>query len=279
MTHWQTRRFRVDLNTPKIMGIVNMTPDSFSDGGTYSRTFQAALKHAESLLADGANILDIGGESTRPNCTPVSPEQEWQRIQPILAEVSRWNVPISLDTRRTMVMQRALDADFVDIINDVQALEDTGALNVVAQSKVGICLMHMRGLPENMQHNPQYSDVVHEVSHYLHERANACLNAGIAAERITLDPGFGFGKTLAHNLRLMKNLDILSTPLALPLLIGVSRKRMIGEMTQHDIPAKRISGSVTAALFAIQQGAKIVRVHDVRETVDAIKVWQALEAA
>lgn len=279
MNYWQTTRFQIDLNTPKIMGIVNVTPDSFSDGGHYSGSLKSALEHAEQHLKNGAHILDIGGESTRPNAAPVSPQEEWQRIEAILREVKHWNIPISLDTRRNEIMQRALDLDSVDIINDVQGLEDKGALDTLAaQNNTGICLMHMKGLPENMQHNPNYDDVVNEVANYLQQRTQACLAKGIQAKRITLDPGFGFGKNLAHNIALMQNLDKLHSSHQLPLLIGVSRKRMIGEITAQNDPLKRVSGSLAAALFAIEHGAKIIRVHDVRETADAIKVWQALSA-
>ena len=273
---WQTARFSLDLNTPKVMGIVNITPDSFSDGGAYSGSIQAALKHAEQLLKEGAAILDIGGESTRPHAAPVSPEEEWKRVSPILAELSTWNVPISLDTRRACVMQLALEKQWVDIINDVQALEDEDAVEIVSQSSAGVCLMHMKGLPENMQHNPQYRNVVQEVAEYLQQRVDVCVTAKMDTTRIVLDAGFGFGKNLQHNIALMQQLNKLTTSYQLPLLVGVSRKRMIGELTGQETPKERISGSVAAALYAIKQGAKIVRVHDVKETVDAIAVWQAL---
>ncbi|MDO4251462.1 MAG: dihydropteroate synthase [Moraxella sp.] len=273
---WQTQRFQIDLSTPKIMGIVNVTPDSFSDGGQYSGSLKTALAHAEKLLLDGADILDIGGESTRPNALPVSPDEEWSRVAPILDELSKWQVPISLDTRRTVIMQRALDKNALDIVNDVQALEDVGAVDLVAQSGVGVCLMHMKGLPENMQNNPNYQDVVREVADYLGARVGICVQAGMALNRIVLDVGLGFGKNLAHNIALLQNLDKLSTQYNLPHLVGVSRKRMIGEITGREMPSERVSGSVAAALFAVERGAKIVRVHDVRETADALKVWQKL---
>ena len=278
-TVWQTARFALDLTTPKIMGIINLTPDSFSDGGTYSRSFQAALKHAERLLKDGADILDVGGESTRPNADFVSPEAEWQRVQPILTELAHWDVPISLDTRRASVMRSALERGWADVINDVQGLEDAGAVEAVAQSRVGVCLMHMKGLPENMQNNPQYGDITAEVAQYLDARAAACLAAGIAAERLVLDVGFGFGKTLAHNIALMQQLNRLPLQHDLPQLVGVSRKSMIGAITGREVPAERVAGSLAAALFAVQQGAKIVRVHDVKETRDALNVGQALNGA
>ena len=278
-TIWQTARFALDLSTPKIMGIINLTPDSFSDGGTYSRSFQAALKHAEQLLKDGADMLDVGGESTRPNADFVSPEAEWQRVQPILTELAHWDVPISLDTRRASVMRSALERGWADVINDVQGLEDAGAVEAVAQSRVGVCLMHMKGLPENMQNNPQYGNIAAEVAQYLDARAAACLAAGIAAERLVLDVGFGFGKTLAHNIALMQQLNCLPLQHDLPQLVGVSRKSMIGAITGREVPAERVAGSIAAALFAVQQGAKIVRVHDVKETRDALNVWQALNGA
>lgn len=273
---WQAGRFNIDLAEPKIMGIVNLTPDSFSDGGRHNSAAEG-IKHAERLLAEGADILDIGGESTRPGSAPVSPQQEWQRVRDVLAEIIRWNVPISLDTRRTWVMRQALEAGLADIINDVQGLEDDGALEVLAtHPQTGICIMHMQGLPETMQHNPEYGDVVAEVAAYLEARTDAALAAGIAPPRIVLDPGFGFGKTLAHNIALMQRLPETAGRHKLPLLAGVSRKRMIGELSGRDIPAERVSGSVAAALFAAERGARILRVHDVRETVDAFKVWQGL---
>lgn len=277
MNYWQTTRFQIDLTRPKIMGIVNLTPDSFSDGGHYSGSLYSALAHAEKLVQDGADILDIGGESTRPNAAPVSLEEEWQRLQPVLAELVKWHVPLSIDTRRTVIMRQVLEHGYADIINDVQGLEDTGAIELLAQQpQTGICLMHMQGLPENMQYNPNYDDVVKEVANYLQQRADACLSKGIAAERITLDPGFGFGKTLAHNTALMQNLNQLNSSHRLPLLIGVSRKRMIGELTGREVASERVSGSIAAALMAVQNGAKIIRVHDVRETADALHVWQGL---
>lgn len=276
-TIWQAGRFKIDLAAPKIMGIVNLTPDSFSDGGTYSQNVQTALRHAEQLLKDGADILDIGGESTRPGSDFVSLEEEWQRVQPVLAEIGKWNVPVSLDTRRAVVMQQALAQGGVDIINDVSALTDEGSVDVLARyPDIGICLMHMRGSPENMQDNPQYQDVVGEVARYLNERVAVCTQAGIAAERITLDPGFGFGKTLQHNIALMRHLPELMQATGLPMLIGVSRKRMIGELTGENTPSERVHGSVAAALASVARGAQIIRVHDVKATSDALKVWQVL---
>ncbi|HEZ6441292.1 TPA: dihydropteroate synthase [Neisseria meningitidis] len=274
---WQAGRFKIGLDKPKIMGIVNLTPDSLSDGGAYSQNAQTALAHAERLLKEGADILDIGGESTRPGADYVSPEEEWARVEPVLAEVAGWGVPVSLDTRRTVIMEKALALGGIDIINDVAALTDEGAVELLArQTDTGICLMHMRGLPENMQINPKYQDVVGEVARYLKARAAECIAAGIAPQRITLDPGFGFGKTLQHNIALMRHLPELMAETGFPLLIGVSRKRMVGELTGETDAAARVHGSVAAAVAAVARGAQIVRVHDVKATADALKVWEAL---
>lgn len=274
---WQAGRFKIGLDKPKIMGIVNLTPDSLSDGGAYSQNAQTALAHAERLLKEGADILDIGGESTRPGADYVSPEEEWARVEPVLAEVAGWGVPVSLDTRRTVVMEKALALGGIDIINDVAALTDEGAVELLArQTDTGICLMHMQGLPKNMQINPKYQDVVGEVTRYLKARAAECIAAGIAPQRITLDPGFGFGKTLQHNIALMRHLPELMAETGLPLLIGVSRKSMIGGLTGETDAAARVHGSVAAALASVARGAQIVRVHDVKATADALKVWEAL---
>ncbi|HEZ4819287.1 TPA: dihydropteroate synthase [Neisseria meningitidis] len=274
---WQAGRFEIGLDKPKIMGIVNLTPDSFSDGGAYSQNAQTALAHAERLLKEGADILDIGGESTRPGADYVSPEEEWARVEPVLVEVAGWGVPVSLDTRRTVIMEKALALGGIDIINDVAALTDEGAVELLArQTDTGICLMHMQGLPENMQINPKYQDVVGEVARYLKARAAECIAAGIAPQCIVLDPGFGFGKTLQHNIALMRHLPELMAETGFPLLIGVSRKRMIGELTGETDAAARVHGSVAAALASVARGAQIVRVHDVKATADALKAWEAL---
>ena len=275
---WQAGRFEIGLDKPKIMGIVNLTPDSFSDGGVYSQNAQTALAHAEQLLKEGADILDIGGESARPGADYyVSPEEEWARIEPVLAEVAGWGVPVSLDTRRTVIMEKALALGGVDIINDIAALTDEGAVELLArQADTGICLMHMQGLPKTMQINPKYQDVVGEVARYLKARAAECTAAGIAPQRIILDPGFCFGKTLQHNIALMRHLPELMAETGFPLLIGVSRKSMIGELTGEANAAERVHGSVAAALASVARGAQIVRVHDVKATADALKVWDAL---
>ena len=277
---WQAGRFEIGLDKPKIMGIVNLTPDSLPDGGVYSQNARTALEHTEQLLKEGADILDIGGESTRPGADYVSPEEEWARVEPVLAEVAGWGVPISLDTRRTVIMKKALALGGVDIINDVAALTDEGAVELLArQADTGICLMHMQGSPKTMQINPKYQDVVGEVARYLKARSAECIAAGIAPQRIILDPGFGFGKTLQHNIALMRHLPELMAETGFPLLIGVSRKSMIGELTGEANAAERVHGSVAAALASVARGAQIVRVHDVKATADALKVWDALGPA
>lgn len=277
--YWQCGRFRIALDQPKIMGIVNMTPDSFSDGGRYSRSIEQALHHARRLLDEGADILDVGGESTRPGAAPVSAAEEWARVAPVLEVLYDWGVPVSLDTRRTQVMSQALAAGWVDGINDVAALEDAGALDLLAQpqyAQIGVCLMHMQGLPSTMQNNPNYGDVVAQVGRYLQDRVAACVYAGINSNRLLVDPGFGFGKNLAHNLALMHHLRDWQQQAGVPALVGVSRKRMIGELTGQSDAADRVVGSVVAAVAAVARGAALVRVHDVAATRNGLRVWQAL---
>ncbi|KMJ53391.1 dihydropteroate synthase [Vogesella sp. EB] len=268
-------RFSLSLERPLLMGILNVTPDSFSDGGSYNR-LDAALAHAERLLADGADILDIGGESTRPGAPYVSPEEELQRVLPVLERLAALQVPLSLDTRRTSVMRAALQAGAVDLINDVSALEDEGALALVAAANVGICLMHKQGNPDTMQQQPDYADVVQEVGSYLARRIELCLAHGIARDRLLADPGFGFGKTLQHNLQLLRELPQLEVLAGAPLLVGMSRKSMLGAITGEQQPDQRLGASVAAALLAAQRGAKVIRVHDVKATHQALQVWQAL---
>lgn len=268
-------RFSLSLERPLLMGILNVTPDSFSDGGSYNR-LDAALAHAERLLVDGADILDIGGESTRPGAPYVSPEEELQRVLPVLQRLAALQVPLSLDTRRTSVMRAALQAGAVDLINDVSALEDDGALALVAAAKVGICLMHKQGNPDTMQQQPDYADVVQEVGGYLARRIELCLASGIARDRLLADPGFGFGKTLEHNLQLLRALPQLEAMAGAPLLVGMSRKSMLGAITGEQQPDQRLGASVAAALLAAQRGAKVIRVHDVKATHQALQVWQAL---
>lgn len=273
-THWQTARFRIDLSRPQVMGIVNVTPDSFSDGGRFAET-NAALTHCETLLAEGADILDIGGESTRPGSATPTLEEELARVMPVIRHAVTLGVPVSVDTSRPEVMAAALDAG-CDIVNDVRALQRPGAVQAVARHPTaGACLMHMQGEPGTMQAAPQYDDVVLDVCRFLRTRAEALMAAGIAAERITLDPGIGFGKTPQHNLQLAaRQRELLEA--GFPLLLGWSRKSTLGVVTGRPV-GDRLVGSAVAAVAAVVQGAAIVRVHDVAATVDALKVWQALQ--
>lgn len=267
-------RFVLSLQRPLIMGILNVTPDSFSDGGRYLLP-DAARARAEAMLAEGADLLDIGGESTRPNAPLVSEQEEIDRVLPVLEALRDYPVPISLDTRRTAVMRAGL-ALGVDLINDVAALEDEGAIAAVAASSAAVCLMHKQGTPQTMQQAPQYRDVVAEVIDYLAARAHAAQAGGIAASRLLVDPGFGFGKTVEHNYALLARLGECAR--LAPVLAGLSRKSMLGAVTGQDVPARRGAASVAAALLACQHGAAIVRVHDVAETRDALAVWQAMRA-
>ena len=278
--HWQTARFRIDLARPRIMGIVNVTPDSFSDGGQHASA-AAALRHCERLLREGADILDIGGESTRPGSPAVSLPQELARVLPVLREAVRMGAPVSVDTYKPEVMAAALDAG-ADIINDIWALRQPGALEAVARHPAcGVCLMHMHGNPQTMQLAPMPGDPVPQVLAFLQQRAQALQAHGVQAERITLDPGIGFGKTVAQNFALLaRQGELLSA--RLPLLIGWSRKSSLGAALaapgqQPPPPQERISASVAAALLAVERGAAIVRVHDVAETAQALKVWAALQ--
>ena len=267
-------RFKIDLSTVKVMGVVNVTPDSFSDGGQFTQTNQA-IAHALQLANDGAAILDIGGESTRPNATPVSLQQELDRVIPVIEGlVNVINIPISIDTYKPAVMQAAINAG-ASMINDIRGLQEAGALEVAANNHVGLCLMHMQGTTQTMQINPQYNHVVNDVMQFLQTRLQACLAAGIAIERILLDPGFGFGKTRAHNIDLLQNLKQLTT-LGQPLLVGLSRKSILGQMTGNDVDA-RLYASIAASVIAAINSAKIIRVHDVKATVEALKVVVAIQ--
>ena len=254
------------------MGIVNVTPDSFSDGGLHLR-LDPALAHAHKLISEGADILDVGGESTRPGARPVSVQEELDRVVPIIEGLRGVAVPISVDTFKPEVMQAAIAAG-AQMVNDINALQDTAAMRMVAASNVAVCLMHKRGNPQTMQAQPSYQNVVSEVSAFLRERVAAAEAAGIQRERIVADPGFGFGKTLEHNLTLLRELKKL-TELGVPVLAGLSRKSMLGVLTGQDV-GQRLPASVAAALIAVQRGAKILRVHDVRATVDALKIWNAV---
>ena len=263
----------LDLRRPRVMGIVNVTPDSFFDGGAHPDAARA-LDHARAMVADGADLIDVGGESTRPGALLISEADELGRILPVINALAREGVLVSVDTMKSAVMREAIAAGAV-MVNDVRALRQRGALDVVADTNVAMCLMHMQGEPRTMQAAPVYADVVHEVRDFLIDRALVCEGAGVARARIVLDPGFGFGKTLAHNLALLKHLDVLVHS-GYPVLAGLSRKASIGAITGRD-PADRLAGSVAAALAAVARGARIVRVHDVRATVDALKVWQAVD--
>ena len=269
---WQTSRFRIDLARPRVMGIVNVTPDSFSDGGRHHEA-SAAFAHCDRLLEEGADILDIGGESTRPGAQMPDVAEELRRVLPVVRHAVGLGVPVSVDTSRPEVMEAALAAG-ADIINDVRALQWPGALAAVAaHGSAGVCLMHMQGQPATMQQAPSYHNVLAEVQAFLAGRLAQVRAAGIDARRIVLDPGYGFGKTLDHNLQLFRGQASLMA-LGLPLLVGWSRKGTLGQITGR--PAgERLVASVAAALAALQHGARIVRVHDVAATVDAVKVWQA----
>lgn len=264
---------QLELSRPRIMGIVNVTPDSFSDGGQFDKR-AAALAHAHKLIAAGADIIDIGGESTRPMAEPVSVEEELQRVGPLVSALRGCGAVISVDTRKTEVMRAAIEAG-AHMINDVQALQAEGALTAVAESDVAICIMHMLGEPQTMQAQSSYSDVVADVSAFLQQRIAAVLGAGIARERIAIDPGFGFGKRLQHNLQLLKHLDVL-VELNYPLLVGMSRKSMLGALTGRDVNDREAAG-LAAHLYAVSRGANIIRVHDVAACRDALTVWQAIE--
>lgn len=266
-------RFQLDLTYPRVMGIVNVTPDSFSDGGQYAAT-DLAVAHAQQLIAEGADILDIGGESTRPGAEPVSLQEELRRVIPVIEALSKIStVPLSIDTYKPQVMQAAIHAG-VDIVNDIRALQEEHALEIVANSNVGVCLMHMQGVPQTMQINPTYADVLSEVQQFLADRVAICLAHGINKNRIMLDPGFGFGKTKEHNIALIQHLDRL-TQLGYPLLVGLSRKSVLGKIAGGD-ELQRLHAGLAASVISVMKGAKVVRVHDVKATVDALKVVAAV---
>lgn len=271
---------KLHLDTPIIMGILNVTPDSFSDGGSYYQTDSAVIQ-AQTLLNDGATIIDIGGESTRPGAPDVTLEEELNRVIPAINAIRAHSEPrvsdciISIDTSKSEVMRQALHAG-ADIINDVRALQEPDALSVAAEFvDVAICLMHMQGQPRTMQSNPQYNDLFADINHFFKQRIDACKTAGIKPQQLILDPGFGFGKSLAHNYELLKRFDEFNH-LGLPVLAGLSRKSMIGNLLNRNTD-ERLAGSLAGALIAAQNGAKIIRVHDVKETADVLAVWQACE--
>lgn len=273
---WHTTRFQIDLTQPRVMGIVNVTPDSFSDGGMHASA-AAALRHAEQMLKDGADILDIGGESTRPGSPAVPLAEELARVLPVVREAVKLQVPISVDTCKPEVMRAVLDAG-ADIVNDIWALRQGHAAQLVASHPgCGVCLMHMHRDPQTMQVAPMEGDVLAPVAAFLGERAAALRALGVAPERIVLDPGIGFGKTVAQNFSLLERQSELLA-LGFPLLAGWSRKSSLGAVSGRERPTDRVAASVAAALLAVDRGARVVRVHDVRDTVDAIRVWQALRA-
>ncbi|MDE3735565.1 dihydropteroate synthase [Pseudomonas resinovorans] len=266
----------LDLAQPHVMGILNVTPDSFSDGGRFNAR-DAALRHAAEMVSAGATLIDVGGESTRPGARPVSPTEELERVAPVVEILAReLDVVISLDTSTPAVMREGARLG-AGLINDVRALRRDGALDAAADTGLAVCLMHMLGEPGNMQQDPQYQDVVREVGEFLAERTQACLAAGVQGDRIILDPGFGFAKTLAHNLSLFKHMEALRE-LGRPLLVGVSRKSMIGQVLGREVH-QRLSGGLALAALAVAKGACILRVHDVAETVDAVRMIAAVQAA
>ena len=265
--------FALDLSRPLVMGVLNVTPDSFSDGGRFADREQA-LSHARRMRDDGADIVDIGGESSRPGAESVAEGVELSRVLPLVEALAAEGIPVGVDTRKPAVMQAAIAAGAA-MINDIAALREPGAIEACAQGGIGVCLMHMQREPRTMQAAPAYADVVSEVRDFLLTRARVCIDAGIARERIAIDPGFGFGKTLAHNLALLRALGTLAAT-GYPVVAGLSRKASLGEITGRSVD-ERMPASLAAALSAVARGAAIVRVHDVRATVDALKVWSAVE--
>ncbi|MFI4940605.1 MAG: dihydropteroate synthase [Burkholderiales bacterium] len=275
----QCGRYRLPLDLeqsrpsrPLVMGILNVTPDSFSDGGRFD-SLELALSRAEQMIAEGADIIDIGGETTRPGAAPLPLAEELRRVMPVLYALRDCGKPLSIDTYKPEVMREAIVAG-VDMVNDINGFCAPGAVEAVADSDCGLCIMHMRGDPKNMQRDPQYRDPVREVTAFLRERMAVLESAGVARDRLCIDPGFGFGKTLEHNLLLLRHLGQMQAELGVPLLAGLSRKSMIGSITGKAVEG-RLAGSLAAALAAVAQGAQILRVHDVAETVDALMVWSA----
>lgn len=275
-THLQCGRYRLSVDAaarPLVMGILNITPDSFSDGGKY-HMLDTALSHAEEMIAAGVDIIDIGGESSRPGSLAVSLKDELDRVMPLVYALRDCGKPLSIDTYKPEVMRETIAAG-ADMINDINGFRAPGALQAVADADCALCVMHMQNDPQSMQLQPEYDDVVAEVGEFLRERIGLMEQAGIARERICIDPGLGFGKTLAHNIALLKNTRQMQASLQAPMLIGLSRKTMIGALTDRPVE-QRMAGSLAGALAAVAHGARIVRVHDVAETVDALRVWQAV---
>ncbi len=263
----------LDLSTPVIMGILNATPDSFSDGGKFD-THEAAVKQTDKMIAEGAKIIDIGGESARPGACAVTPEEELRRVIPVIKHASEQDVWVSVDTTKAEVMRQAVAAG-ADLINDVRALRDPGAIEAAAELGVPVCLMHMRGVPRNMQTNPRYVDVIEDICQFFERRIDACLTAGIKKDNIILDPGFGFGKTLEHNLQILADQKAFHR-FGLPVLIGLSRKSMFDKLHQGRTAEERLASSLAGALISVQKQAHIIRVHNVIETADALKVLSAV---
>jgi dihydropteroate synthase len=269
----QCGRFGYNLaQRPLVMGILNVTPDSFSDGGRY-QALEFAVERAEQMIKDGVDIIDIGGESTRPGSPGVPADEELRRVMPAIYALRELGYPLSIDTCKPDVMREAIVAG-ADMINDINGFRAPGAIEAVKDSDCALCVMHMQGTPQDMQVQPAYEDVVADVIAFLRERIAALLAAGVARERITIDPGFGFGKSVAHNYALLRSISRMESELGQPVLAGLSRKSMIGAVTGRSVE-QRLAGSLAGALAAVAQGARIVRVHDVAETVDALKVWQA----
>ncbi|MGH1374256.1 MAG: dihydropteroate synthase [Cellvibrionaceae bacterium] len=281
MTQLQCGKRQLDLSSPKVMGILNATPDSFSDGGRFVRSGQldldSALFQVEDMISAGVDLIDVGGESTRPGAKAVSIEEELQRVIPLIGAISsRFDVIVSVDTSTPRVMSEAA-ASGAGLINDVRALQREGALNAAAATGLPVCLMHMQGSPKTMQNKPSYESLIEEVTAFFNDRVAQLVEVGMDPSQILIDPGFGFGKTTDHNLQLLRRLSEFER-LGLPLLIGVSRKSMFGEILGRDVN-ERLAGSLAAALIAAQSGARIIRVHDVRETVDVLKLWNAVALA
>jgi dihydropteroate synthase len=269
----QCGRFGYNLaRRPLVMGILNVTPDSFSDGGRY-QALEFAVERAEQMIKDGVDIIDIGGESTRPGSPSVPVDEELRRVMPAIYALRELGHALSIDTCKPEVMREAIIAG-ADLINDINGFRAPGAIDAVKDSDCALCVMHMQGTPQDMQAQPAYGDVVADVIAFLRERVDALLAAGVARERITIDPGFGFGKSVEHNYALLRSISRMESELGLPVLAGLSRKSMIGAVTGRSVE-QRLAGSLAGALAAVAQGARIVRVHDVAETVDALKVWQA----
>ena len=270
----QCGRYQLDLRRPQLMGIVNLTADSFSGDG-WNNNAQQAIAHGLQLVAEGADLLDLGAESSRPGATPISAAEELERLLPVITGLHDCGVPLSIDTTKAEVMRAALAAG-ADMVNDITACNEAGMIDLLVSSRAAVCLMHMQGEPRTMQQAPHYDNVAAEVRNFLAERRNHLLAAGVAAERIVLDPGFGFGKTLSHNLSLLRELPAMQE-LQQAVLVGLSRKSMLGQLTGRAVD-ERLHASVAAALLAVERGAHILRVHDVAATRDALTVWQAVQA-